>query len=56
MTMHLDDSYSDGMCGWVEVTDPETGNRAKVYWSVTSEIDSQHAAIEEAKRQLEARR
>jgi hypothetical protein len=46
----LVDSYSDGMCGWVQYTD---GCRTeKVHWSVTSPINSQHAAMDEALRRL----
>lgn len=32
------DSYSDGMCGWVEFENDETTENVKYYWSVTDPI------------------
>lgn len=50
------DSMSDGMCGYYEVEDKETGRREKVRWSVTNPqgITSQERARAEAVRRLEA--
>lgn len=44
------DSYSDGMCGWVEVTDGT--NTERVSWAIDRFRDSQSAAIEAAKKNL----
>jgi hypothetical protein len=47
----MTDSYSDGMSGWVLVTRGARSER--VHWSVTHpEIQSQHAALDEARRRL----
>jgi hypothetical protein len=52
----LTDSYSDGMSGWVDVTDATNGHQERARWSVTDAIGSQHAAFEEASSRLLARR
>lgn len=48
----MTDSMSDGMCGYVEMTDGE--RTVRVRWSVTDPngITSQGRAIEEAERRL----
>lgn len=46
------DSMSDGMCGYVEVTDTDTGHSVNVRWDVYGDIDSQSAAYDEAVRRL----
>lgn len=55
---YLTDSYSDGMCGWVELTDTDTGRKCSVSWAVdgVKRPRSQAKAIEEAERILRGTR
>jgi len=50
--LRWDDSYSDGMCGYVKIKDSHTGRTEKVHWSVTGEYRSQTEAANEAKERL----
>ena len=42
---HMVDSYSDGMCGFVEANDLDGSlNTVRVRWSIDSDVTSQEAA------------
>lgn len=50
--MFVTDHTSDGMCGTVEMKDSQTGNIARVHWSVTGKISSYGQAKDEAVKVL----
>lgn len=60
--LKMTDSYSDGMCGWVEwekltadgypIYSDEGRTKVRVNWSISGDVRSQSAANEVAKKQL----